>query len=564
MSERRGSVRDGLDAALGDGGGGGETGGGGLSAWVSPTRASRVEVVALEEIGEPLWRPAEDPSDPAYRALKSSVRASGILQPVLLRPAPGGSGFQVVSGARRVRAARETAQPSVPALVRGLGDLEALLGGWDAVQRQGLTEAERADLASRCAAAGMPVTELEALLVVVPVRPGPAAPETPVEAEPMAAVEVVGTPEPVVEAAVEEAPTAEAAVEEAAEAQFGEAEVAEAAPCEAPAEAPGEEIPVEDTVAGEAAEALGLATVEVAAATVLEPPAPVVLEPPVDEPEGWPSVEGWGFGRVPDHPPPPLPISPRRFPVPRLEDTPTPAPATTTTETAAAVADLAEPVPIPVQLPTPQAPAHAVELPAVMAPEAPADTAEPPPVSPVEVVTPAPLVPQVPQIPAPPPIPTAEPAPFEPAASAAGPEMAPPAPPPPAEDGAPAATVAEPPPAPAEAPTEATTAPVPTVLTITVPPPPAPARAAPQEPVPAFPVGARPPRTPLHAAGSALTDRNTVATLGVAVAVGAVVFIIVAVLLGEGASRPLAIAVIVALAGFLSAILSLALPRRSP
>jgi hypothetical protein len=53
-----------------------------------------------------------------------------------------------------------------------------------------------------------------------------------------------------------------------------------------------------------------------------------------------------------------------------------------------------------------------------------------------------------------------------------------------------------------------------------------------------------------------------VATVGVASAVGAIVFIIVAVLLGAGAGRPLTIAIVVALGGFFLAIVSLALPRR--
>ena len=65
-----------------------------------------------------------DPKSEALAELVASVRALGILQPVLVRPRNGG-GYEVVAGARRVAAARIAGLESIPAHVRELDDLQA-------------------------------------------------------------------------------------------------------------------------------------------------------------------------------------------------------------------------------------------------------------------------------------------------------------------------------------------------------------------------------------------------------------------------------------------------------
>jgi len=59
--------------------------------------------------------------------LVESVRAQGVLQPVLVRPHPeDAAAYQVVAGHRRVEAARRAKLQRVPALVRDLDDRQAL------------------------------------------------------------------------------------------------------------------------------------------------------------------------------------------------------------------------------------------------------------------------------------------------------------------------------------------------------------------------------------------------------------------------------------------------------
>lgn len=57
-------------------------------------------------------------------ALETSVRAQGVLEPILVRRA--GAKFQVIAGARRVKAARAAKLPTVPAVVREATDTQAL------------------------------------------------------------------------------------------------------------------------------------------------------------------------------------------------------------------------------------------------------------------------------------------------------------------------------------------------------------------------------------------------------------------------------------------------------
>jgi ParB family chromosome partitioning protein len=58
--------------------------------------------------------------------LAESVRAQGVVQPVVVRPLPEGR-YELIAGERRWRAARKAGLPTVPALVRPSDDRESLL-----------------------------------------------------------------------------------------------------------------------------------------------------------------------------------------------------------------------------------------------------------------------------------------------------------------------------------------------------------------------------------------------------------------------------------------------------
>ncbi|PHY19269.1 ParB/RepB/Spo0J family partition protein [Caulobacter sp. BP25] len=78
--------------------------------------------------------------------LSNSIRENGVLQPILVRPAPGAPGeFQIVAGERRWRAAQRAGLRSVPIMVRELDDLAVLeIGIIENVQRADLNILEEA------------------------------------------------------------------------------------------------------------------------------------------------------------------------------------------------------------------------------------------------------------------------------------------------------------------------------------------------------------------------------------------------------------------------------------
>jgi len=80
----------------------------------------------------------------ATSALADSIRAQGLVQPVVVRPRAEG-GYELIAGERRWRAAREAGLPTVPALVREADDRDSLLLGLvENVAREQLSSVEEA------------------------------------------------------------------------------------------------------------------------------------------------------------------------------------------------------------------------------------------------------------------------------------------------------------------------------------------------------------------------------------------------------------------------------------
>jgi ParB family chromosome partitioning protein len=79
--------------------------------------------------------------------LAASIRAKGLLQPILVRPAPETPGaYQIVAGERRWRAAQRAELRTIPVLVRELDDAETLeIAIVENVQRTDLSAIEEAE-----------------------------------------------------------------------------------------------------------------------------------------------------------------------------------------------------------------------------------------------------------------------------------------------------------------------------------------------------------------------------------------------------------------------------------
>jgi len=89
-------------------------------------------------------RRAFDPAD--LKELKESIAAHGLIQPVLVRHAPRGDGYELVAGERRWRAVRELGWKKVPAVVRDVDERTLLtLALVENLQRASLSPIDEAE-----------------------------------------------------------------------------------------------------------------------------------------------------------------------------------------------------------------------------------------------------------------------------------------------------------------------------------------------------------------------------------------------------------------------------------
>ena len=98
----------------------------GLNALLRTVETTTVglEQVAIDSIDPNPFQPRRQFPEENLKELAESIRASGLVQPVMLRPADGR--YQLIAGERRWRAARLAGLETIPVVVRDVGDQDAL------------------------------------------------------------------------------------------------------------------------------------------------------------------------------------------------------------------------------------------------------------------------------------------------------------------------------------------------------------------------------------------------------------------------------------------------------
>jgi ParB family transcriptional regulator, chromosome partitioning protein len=103
----------------------------GLAAILAPTippdgePARDLREIPIEMIVPNPHQPRQSFEEESLVALSASLRERGVLQPVLVRPVPGGT-YELIAGERRWRAAEMAGFDTIPALVRPRDDAESL------------------------------------------------------------------------------------------------------------------------------------------------------------------------------------------------------------------------------------------------------------------------------------------------------------------------------------------------------------------------------------------------------------------------------------------------------
>jgi ParB family chromosome partitioning protein len=98
----------------------------------------------IEELAPNRFQARRDFNDKQQQQLVSSIKKSGIIQPIIVRKA--GVGYEIIAGERRWRAAQKAGLQSVPVMIRAAQDLEvAELSLIENIQREALNPIEEAE-----------------------------------------------------------------------------------------------------------------------------------------------------------------------------------------------------------------------------------------------------------------------------------------------------------------------------------------------------------------------------------------------------------------------------------
>jgi len=145
MSAKKNRLGRGLDALLGDV----EPAAGGRAAADDEGLTS----IPVERLQRGAYQPRRHIDQDALEDLARSIRAQGLVQPIVVRPLPaddGDEGYGIVAGERRWRAAQIAGLGEVPAVVRRIPDSAAVAVALiENIQRENLNPLEEAQAVRR-------------------------------------------------------------------------------------------------------------------------------------------------------------------------------------------------------------------------------------------------------------------------------------------------------------------------------------------------------------------------------------------------------------------------------
>jgi ParB family chromosome partitioning protein len=115
-------------------------------------RANGLVYLSVDAISSNPHQPRQQFDVAALEKLAESIKADGLMQPIVVRPTPGSANgdMQIVAGERRWRAARLAGLATIPAIVRELDDQQ--MAEWaliENLQREDLNPIERAEAFQR-------------------------------------------------------------------------------------------------------------------------------------------------------------------------------------------------------------------------------------------------------------------------------------------------------------------------------------------------------------------------------------------------------------------------------
>ena len=121
------------------------------SATIS-VQSDNVRLIAIEKLHSGPYQPRIDMDEESMNELADSIRAHGIIQPIIARESTTRDGYEIISGERRWRAAQRVSIHEVPVIVRAIPDKAAMaMALIENIQREDLNPVEEANLLKRLA-----------------------------------------------------------------------------------------------------------------------------------------------------------------------------------------------------------------------------------------------------------------------------------------------------------------------------------------------------------------------------------------------------------------------------
>lgn len=109
-----------------------------------------VRMVSIEKLQQGAFQPRMDMSQESINELAESIRAHGIIQPILARTLDDGGGYEIIAGERRWRAAQLASLHEVPVIVKKVEDRDAMaMALIENIQRENLNAVEEASMLKR-------------------------------------------------------------------------------------------------------------------------------------------------------------------------------------------------------------------------------------------------------------------------------------------------------------------------------------------------------------------------------------------------------------------------------
>jgi len=106
--------------------------------------AASAQEISIDSIDPNPYQTRRRINEAALEELAESIRASGVVQPVVLRPVANGR-YQLVAGERRWHASRRAGKTTIPAVVRQISNEQAMeITIIENLQREGLNPVEQA------------------------------------------------------------------------------------------------------------------------------------------------------------------------------------------------------------------------------------------------------------------------------------------------------------------------------------------------------------------------------------------------------------------------------------